>query len=179
MLIISGPVQQGYPGLCRELSLNGITEIPPKKSQRDSKCEKALVDCCWLVSGVHACQVISIVSDSLWPPGTVACQVPLSMGFSRQEHWSGLPFPAPGNLSSPLMEPMSFMCPTLAGMFFTSSGTWKALEVGTRLQREQWPLVARSGLQSASSKVMGPQPYKLNLTKNFIFWKYNGLTVQY
>ena len=38
---------------------------------------------------------------TLW---TVACQAPLSMGFSRQEHWSGLPFPSPGDLSDPGIE---------------------------------------------------------------------------
>ena len=40
-------------------------------------------------------------------PWTVAYQVPLSMGFSRQEHWSGLPFPSPGNLPYPGTEPRS------------------------------------------------------------------------
>ena len=40
-------------------------------------------------------------------PRTVACQVPLSMGFSRQEHWSGLPFPSPGDLSNPGIKPES------------------------------------------------------------------------
>ena len=40
-------------------------------------------------------------------PWTVAYQVPLSMGFSRQEHWSGLPFPSPGNLPYPGIEPRS------------------------------------------------------------------------
>ena len=43
-------------------------------------------------------------------PWTVACQAPLSMGFSRQEYWSGLPFPSPGDLSNPGIEPRS---PTL------------------------------------------------------------------
>ena len=38
---------------------------------------------------------------------TVACQAPLSMGFSRQEHWSGLPFPSPGDLPNPEIEPGS------------------------------------------------------------------------
>ena len=40
-------------------------------------------------------------------PWTVACQAPLSMGFSRQEYWSGLPFSSPGNLSNPGIEPGS------------------------------------------------------------------------
>ena len=38
---------------------------------------------------------------------TVACQAPLSIGFSRQEYWSGLPFPSPGDLSDPGIEPWS------------------------------------------------------------------------
>ena len=40
-------------------------------------------------------------------PWTVACQAPLSMGLSRQEYWSGLPFPSPGDLSNPGIEPGS------------------------------------------------------------------------
>ena len=40
-------------------------------------------------------------------PWTVAYQVSLSMGFSRQEYWSGLPFPSPGDLSNPGIEPRS------------------------------------------------------------------------
>ena len=38
-------------------------------------------------------------------PWTVACQAPLSVGFSRQEYWSGLPFPSPGDLLDPGIEP--------------------------------------------------------------------------
>ena len=40
-------------------------------------------------------------------PGTAAYQAPLSMGYSRQEYWSGLPFPSPGDLPDPGMEPRS------------------------------------------------------------------------
>ena len=57
----------------------------------------------------------SLVSDSMGHYGP--CQAPLSMGFSRQEYWSGLPFPPPGDLPHPGIEPMS---PTLAGGFFTT-----------------------------------------------------------
>ena len=49
------------------------------------------------------------------------------MGFSRQEYWSGLPFPSPGNLPNPGIEPASFACPALAGGFFATSTTWEAL----------------------------------------------------
>ena len=64
-----------------------------------------------------ACQVASVVSNSLW---TAACQPPLSMGFSRQEYWSGLPCPPPGDLPHPGFKPISPMSPALAGMFFTT-----------------------------------------------------------
>ena len=59
-------------------------------------------------------------------PGTVACQAPLSMGFSRQEHLSGLPCPSPGDFPDPRIEPRSLKSPTLAGGFFNTSATWKA-----------------------------------------------------
>ena len=52
-------------------------------------------------------------------PWTVACQAPPSMGFSRQEHWSGLPFPSPGDLPDPGIELVSPASPALAGGFFT------------------------------------------------------------
>ena len=45
------------------------------------------------------------MSNSFSTPWTVACQAPLSMGFSRQEYWSGLPFPSPGDLPDPGIEP--------------------------------------------------------------------------
>ena len=51
------------------------------------------------------------------------CQAPLSMGFPRQEYWSGLPFPTPGYLPNPGMKPMS---PVLATRFLTTSPTLEA-----------------------------------------------------
>ena len=57
-----------------------------------------------------------------WP---VAHQVPLSLEFSRQEYWSGLPFPPPGDLPEPGIQPTSLISPALAGWFFTSSVTWE------------------------------------------------------
>ena len=60
-------------------------------------------------------------------PWLVARHAPLSMGFSRQESWSGLPCPPPGDLPDPGIEPLSLMSPTLAGRFFTTSATWEAL----------------------------------------------------
>ena len=57
---------------------------------------------------------------------TVAHQAPLSMRFSRQEYWSGLPCPPPGDLPNPGIEPASLKSPSLAGGFFITSTTWKA-----------------------------------------------------
>ena len=57
----------------------------------------------------------SVVSDSLATPQTVARRAPLSMGFPRQEYWSGLPFPSLGDLPHPGIKPMSL---ALAGGFF-------------------------------------------------------------
>ena len=57
---------------------------------------------------------------------TVACQAPLSMGFSREEYWSGFPCPSPGELPDPGIKPASLMSPALAGVFFTTSATWEA-----------------------------------------------------
>ena len=68
------------------------------------------------------------MSDSLWPHGLspLSCQAPLSMEFSRQEYWSGLPFPSPGDLSNLGIQFMSFVSPALACGFVTSWATREA-----------------------------------------------------
>ena len=53
-------------------------------------------------------------------PWTVAYQAPLSVEFSRQEYWSVLPFPTPGNLPNPEIKPTYLESPALAGGFFTT-----------------------------------------------------------
>ena len=70
--------------------------------------------------------VHSVVSYSLQPPWTAVHKAPLSMGFPRQEYWSGLPFPSPGDLPDQGIEPES---PALAGEFFTTAQP---------RQRRQW-----------------------------------------
>ena len=60
-------------------------------------------------------------------PWTVAHRVPLSMGISRQEYWSGLPCPSSGCLPNLGIESMSLKSPTLVGRFFTTSATWEVL----------------------------------------------------
>ena len=56
-------------------------------------------------------------------PWTAARQAPLSVGFPWQEHWSRLPFPSPGDLADPGVEPAS---PALAGRFFTTEQPGKS-----------------------------------------------------
>ena len=57
---------------------------------------------------------------------TVAPQAPLSMGFSRQENWSGLPCPPPGDLPDPWIKPASLKSPAWPGELLTTSTTWEA-----------------------------------------------------
>ena len=65
---------------------------------------------------VRAC-VLSRVRLSV-TPWTEAHQTPLSMGFPRQEYWSGWSFPPPGDLPDPGIQPASPVVPALAGRFF-------------------------------------------------------------
>ena len=66
------------------------------------------------------------MSDSFETPWTIAHQAPLAMGFPRQEYRSGLPFPSPGDLLNPGIEPES---PALAGEFFTTEPPGKHIFV--------------------------------------------------
>ena len=60
---------------------------------------------------------------TLW---TITHQAPLAMGSSKQEYWSGLSCPSPGDLPDPGIKLTSLMSPALAGKFFTTSATWEA-----------------------------------------------------
>ena len=87
----------------------------------------------FLVCGIHwtpsiwmyVCKMSSVVYNS-FRPLTRAHQASLFTEFSRQEYWSGLPFPLPGDPPNPGNESMSLMSPALAGSFFTTSITWEA-----------------------------------------------------
>ena len=74
---------------------------------------------------MHMCEVASVMSDSV-NLQTVAYQAPLSVGFSRQEYWSGLPFPPRHELPEPGIELASLMPLALTGRLFTTSTTWEA-----------------------------------------------------
>ena len=70
---------------------------------------------------------------TLCNPWAVACQAPLSMKFSRQESWSGLPFPPPGDFPDPGIEPT---LPALGGRFFTAEPRLKPISL-TELQLKE------------------------------------------
>ena len=66
----------------------------------------------------HACVLGRVqLCNPMW---TVACQAPLSMEFSKQEYWSGLPFPPPGDSPNSGIKPAYHASPVLAGRFFTT-----------------------------------------------------------
>ena len=85
---------------------------------------------CRLASNSQCASMLSHVRlfATLW---TIACQAPLSMGFSRQECWSRLPCPPPGDLPHPGTEPTTFISPASVGRFFTTRTTWEALSCNT------------------------------------------------
>ena len=79
---------------------------------------KNQIQVCLALNLILVCMLShSIASDSVILLGTVACQVPLSLGFPRQGYWSGLPFPPPGDLPNPGIGPKS---PTLAVGFLNT-----------------------------------------------------------
>ena len=113
----------------------------------------------WLTLCVRVCVracVHTFVRLSLFvTPWTAARQAPLSMGFSRQEYWSGLPFPPPGHRPNTGVEPKS---PASAGGFFTISAIWKAPYCGTPVQNidalltwEQIPVIESARFYHSNS----------------------------
>ena len=80
---------------------------------------------------------ISTQSNSFATPWTVTHQTPLSMGFSSQEYWSELPFPPPGDLPNPGIQPESPMFLALAGGFFTTEPPGKPLSMHTCMKNAQ------------------------------------------
>ena len=144
---------QGIPwplwGSKAQSGFSGVVDFPQKRSPSDSclgRCRDLAAERGWgraawgapvYCAGAHlvalsaSCpghgcmraQSLKSCPDSFATPWTVARQVSLSMEFSRQEYWSGLPCPSPGDLPNPGIRPMSLGFPALAGKFFTTSDT--------------------------------------------------------
>ena len=109
-----------------------LSELPSRKSIRMRLlilwqcycCESLIPKCCVLLC---VCMLIRFRLVQLF--ATYGLQPPrlLSMGFSRQKYWSGLPCPPPEDLPNSGIKPASLTSPALAGKFFTISATWEAL----------------------------------------------------
>ena len=78
-----------------------------------------IITCVCVCAAAQLCLTVS--------PWTVACQTPLSVGFSRQEYWSGLPYPSPGDLPDPGIKPVSPAALELAGRLFTAEPPGKPM----------------------------------------------------
>ena len=83
-------------------------------------------------------------------PWTVPHQAPLSMGFSRQEYWSGLPFPSPGHLSDPGIESVILASPALARKFFTTESPGKPPCLWYSMVTLKWVLESMDSFRTAS-----------------------------
>ena len=78
----------------------------------------------------HVCGgLVTKSCSALVTPRTVACQVPLSMGFSRQEYWSGLPVPSARDLPDSGIEPECLKSPAFSGGFFTTRTIWEGVDL--------------------------------------------------
>ena len=124
------PLKQKGPG---RISVQGVQETKRHVLERNTmrKQFKSHPPIFRVVRNVHTNVLVSlllvfnhqVVSHSFVTPWTVAHQAPLvdcsplALAFSRQEYWSGLPFPPPGDLPNPRTEPGS---PSLAGRFITT-----------------------------------------------------------
>ena len=84
------------------------------------------------ISLVHACMLSHFSCVQLFvTPWTVVHQTSLSVGFSRQEYWSGLPCPPAEALPKQGIKPVSLMSPALADELFLTSATWEAISLVT------------------------------------------------
>ena len=77
----------------------------------------------WLEGKLAVLGLVTQSHPTLCDP--VDCSLSLFMGFSRQEYWSTLPYPPPGDLPDPGIKPVSLTSPAQAGRFFTTSTIWE------------------------------------------------------
>ena len=113
-----------------------------------------------VISGSYCMLSLFSLVQFFVTPWIVVHQAPPSMGFSRQEYWSGLPSSPPGNLPDPGMEPRSPTTPALAGRFFTTSAAWEALLLLWFFWEDVW---------RGSSVVKNPVQ---EMQGRFLFWEH-------
>ena len=128
---------------------------------------------CGTIYIMHVC-VLSWFSHIWLCDPTVLCdprgpQAPLSMQFFRQEYWSGLPCPPPGDLPDPGIKPASLMYPALTCEFFTTNTTWDTLIYINKIFIKCWFIMSDT---NASQKTEG------NFF-SFIFISWSLITLQY
>ena len=88
-------------------------------------CKRKMLICMFIY--IYECMLNHFIWVQLFVPlWTVARQPLLSVGFSRQENWSGLPYSPRGDLSDPGVKPASLTCPALTDGLLTTSATWEA-----------------------------------------------------
>ena len=125
----------------------------------------------WFVSSWGLREINMSGTCSLFPvwrpltflPVTLSAhQAPLPMGSSRQECWSGLPDPPPGDLPDPEIKLASFMSPALAGGFFTTSTTWEAQRA------DRWVLIDLTNRRKPNSKLAVGNVEKIQKTQEMV-----------
>ena len=93
----------------------------------------AMLSCLYCMSDCVCVLSCIKLFATLW---AIVHQAPLPMEFSRQEYWSGPPFPTPGDLPDPGIKPTILELPALVGRFFITSTTWKAQLYGKRDKKQ-------------------------------------------
>ena len=131
LTILWNKLVEGNGGKGAELSHFGMDSVRLKAKGASHKL-------CTLTDKVVSDGGVCVVShfSRVWlfvTPWTVAHQAPLSRGFSRQEYWTGLLCPPPGNFPDPGVELNISYSPTLACRFLTTSASWEALLMGLQV----------------------------------------------
>ena len=111
----------------------------------------------------HVCRVQLFAT--LWP---VAHQASLSMGFSRQEYWSGLLCPFPGDLPDPGIEPASVISSALVCGFFTTSTTWEAFTYCNNLYQSLSFLLNQKTVSVRGVLVLSSQYSECSIAREFV-----------
>ena len=115
---ISGTMNTKVPNENSQVTLK--SHFHPSEKQGGGKSAELQINMTKPGQGWWRGGVIIIHLGSHATPWTVTHPVPLCIGFSRQEHWNGLPFPSPGDLPDPGIGTLSPETPTLAVQFFTT-----------------------------------------------------------
>ena len=110
-----------------------------KREEAEIETEKKFIFFSWTLPSAEVKNYVTVLIENSFvlrciqlsvTRRIVALQSPLSMELSRQEYWSGSPFPSPRNLLDPGIKPTSLTSAALTGRFFTINTTWEAHKIG-------------------------------------------------